>query len=90
MMCKSCCLQMIWCYGVPYLAKLVQRTTIHSGNLYGRTPIEKINGETPDISEYIDFGCYNWVIYKNKDVLGEVCLSIFLYILHGVWSPMFF
>ena len=29
----------------------------------GWTPIERITGDTPDVSEYIDFGFYDWVVY---------------------------
>ena len=33
--------------------------------------MEQITGETPDISEYLDFGFYNWVWYKDNAGLGE-------------------
>ena len=36
----------------------------------GRTPLEIIKGKTPDVSEYIDFGFYDWVTYKNNSGLG--------------------
>jgi hypothetical protein len=29
----------------------------------GRTGYEEITGETPDISEYVDFDFYDWVWY---------------------------
>ena len=32
----------------------------------GRTPIEIITSETPDISEYIDFFFYNWVTFRSE------------------------
>ena len=73
---------------MPYLDKVMQITDSHSGNLDGCTTIDKITGETPDISKYIDFGFYNLVIYKNKSVLGEVFLGIFLDVSHGVRSLM--
>ena len=81
---KSDCPLRLWCYGIPYLAKVMQQTASHSGNLDGRTPIEKITGETPEISEYIYFGFYDWVVYNNEAGLGEVSLGIFLDVTHGV------
>ena len=73
---------------MPYLAKVMQKTASHYVKLDGRTPIEKITGDSPEISEYIDFGFYGWVIYKNESVLGGVCIGRFLDISHGVGSLM--
>ena len=85
---KSGCPQNVWCYGMPYIAKVMQRTASHSGKLDGRTPIDRISGDTPDISEYMDFGFYDWVIYKNETGLGEIFLGRFLDVSHGVGSLM--
>ena len=41
----------------------------------GRTSIEIITGETPDISEYIDFGFYDWVMYRSTTGFGELSLG---------------
>ena len=32
----------------------------------GRTSLEIITGKTPDVSEYIDFGLYDSVTYRNN------------------------
>jgi hypothetical protein len=37
----------------------------------GRTPLEIITGETPDISEYLDFSFYDWVRYRTNAGMGE-------------------
>jgi hypothetical protein len=40
--------------------------------LAGRTPVEQeVTGETPDISEYLDFGFYGWVWYKHNAGVGD-------------------
>ena len=75
---------MLWCYGMTYLAKVMHQMAIHSSNLDGHTPIKKITGETPEISEYTDLGFYNWVIYMNEYGLGGVCIGRFLDVSHGV------
>ena len=36
----------------------MQRTASDAGTLHGRTGLEKVTGETPEISEYINFGFY--------------------------------
>ena len=77
---KSGCPQRLWRYGVPYLDKVMQQTAIYYGNLDGRTPIEKITGQTPDIYKYIDFSFYDWVIYKNEAGLRGVFLGIRMYV----------
>ena len=51
--------QRLLCYGMPYLAKVMQRPDNHSRNLDGCNPIEKITGEKPEIYEHIDFGLYD-------------------------------
>ena len=88
MMFNSISPQRLRCYRIPYLAKVMQQMDSHYGNLDGRTPIEKITGDTPAIYEYIGFGFYDWVVYKNKSGLGEVCLGRFLDVSHGVGSLM--
>ena len=85
---KTGCPRRLWNYGFPYIAKVMQHTASHSGELDGRTPIEKLTGETPDISEYLDFGFYDWVIFKDDAGLGEVQIGKFLGVSHDVGSLM--
>jgi hypothetical protein len=37
--------------------------------------MEQVTGETPDMSEYLDFGFYDWVWFKDNTVLGENCIG---------------
>ena len=46
----------LWCYEYPYVANIMQLTASTAGKLQGRTPLEFLTGETPDISEYLYFG----------------------------------
>ena len=87
---KSGCPRRVWNYGLPHIAKVMQHTASYSGDLNGRTPIEKLTGETPDISEYLDFGFYDWVLYKEDAGLGEVHVGRFLGVSHNVGSLMSF
>jgi hypothetical protein len=40
-----------------------------------RTAIEIITGDTPDISEYVGFGFYDWITYRPNAGLGENSLG---------------
>ena len=46
-------------YGLRWVADIMQRSSNSVSRLRGRTPIEEVTGETPDITEYLDFGCYD-------------------------------
>jgi hypothetical protein len=63
-------------------------TASSSGKLQGRTPIEAVMGETPDISEYLDFGCCDWVWFKRDAGIGEIELGRFLGISRNTGSLM--
>jgi hypothetical protein len=54
----------------------------------GRTPLEVINGETPDIPESLDFDFYNWVLYQSNAGLGEVEVAKWLGVSHRVGRLM--
>ena len=54
----------------------------------GRTPLEIITGETPDISEYIDFDFYDWVLYRSNAGLEEVEVAKWLGVSHRVGRLM--
>ena len=75
---RTNCPSRLWCYGIPYVCALMRLTASHSGRLNGRTPIEVLMGETPDISEYLDFGWYDWVWYKQEAGLGEAHIGRFI------------
>jgi hypothetical protein len=59
----------VWDYALVYDAEILSRTTRTERDCTG---YEKITGETPDISEWIDFGFYDHVWYwdtPNDDLL---------------------
>ena len=69
------CPRSLWCYGIPYVAKTMRITASFSANRQGRTPLEALTGETPDISQYLDFGFYDRVWFKEDAGLGETKLG---------------
>ena len=48
-MLRTYCPRSLWSYGVPYIAKIMQITASFAADLQGRTPLEALTGETPDI-----------------------------------------
>ena len=51
-------------YGIPYVEKTMHIVASFSADLQVRIPLEALTGETPDISEYLDFGLYDQVWFK--------------------------
>ena len=81
---RSYCPRSLWCYGIPYVAKIMQIKAPFTANLQGRTPLESLTGETPDISQYLHFGFYERVWFKEDAGLGETKLARFLVVSHQV------
>ena len=59
------CPEMLWCFGVEYTSSI--RELMARSSLENRTPIEAMTGETPDISDYVDFDFYQFVIYYDPN-----------------------
>ena len=78
----------LWCYRIPYGAKIFKINSSFSSNLQVLTPLEALTGETPDISQYLDFGFYDIVWFEEDAGLGETKLGRFLGVSHHVGSLM--
>lgn len=63
---RTNCPRALWNYGLPYVAKLMQLTATNAAGLQGITPLGNMLGEVPDISQYLDFGWYDWVWHKEN------------------------
>ena len=61
----------LWDYGICWVCEIMQHTASNSGCLQGRTPLEQLMGDTPDISEYLDFSFYDWCWYNDNASLGK-------------------
>ena len=85
---RTNCPRRLWSYGLPHVCAIMRLTASYAGRLQGRTPLEAITGETPDISEYLDFGFYDLVWFKENAGLGETQLGRFLGVDHAVGSLM--
>ena len=82
--CQAC----LWDYEISHVAAIMNRTASSSGNLDKRTPLELITGETPDISEYLDFGFYDRVWFREHAGVGPTKLARWLGVSNTVGSLM--
>ena len=78
----------LWSYGISYVDKIIQITASFVAYLKGRTPLEALTSETPDISQYLDFGFYDWAWFKEDAVPRETKLRILLGVSHHIRSLM--
>lgn len=74
----------LWDFGFVWVCDTGNMTVSSSRYAKGRTPLEIVTGETPEISEYIDFGFYDWVVYKENAGLGETKLGRWIGVSHKV------
>jgi hypothetical protein len=64
----------LWDYGIVHQAEIMSRM---SRGRTGRTGYEDVTGETPDISEWVDFDFYDWVWYHDPpDTMAETTEEI--------------
>ncbi len=66
----------------------MQRTSTQAGGLRGACPLEEVTGETLDISEYLDFGFYDHVSFKENAGLGVTWIGRWLGVSHRVGGLM--
>jgi hypothetical protein len=78
----------LWDYGFTWVCETENVCANLSRHSNGRTPLEIITGETPDITEYLDFDFYDWVLYRSNAGLGEVEIARWIGVSHRVGRLM--
>ena len=78
----------LWDFGIEYICETGNLTVNSSRYSKIRVPLECITGETPDISEYIDFGFYDWVLFRTNAGLGPAEIGRWLGVSHRVGQLM--
>jgi hypothetical protein len=78
----------LWDYGLVWICETGNLSVSSSRYANGRTAIEMITGDTPDISEYTDFGFYDWIVYNNNAGLGTNHFGRWLGVSHKVGQLM--
>ena len=80
--------QRLWDYGLQWVCDIQVRTSNSARDLDGKCPLERVTRETVDISEYLDFGFYDWVWYRENAGLGETKLGRWLGVSHRIGTLM--
>ena len=75
-------------FGIKYASEIGNVTHNTSRYAQGRTPLEVITGLTPDITEYLDFGFWDWVTYKSEGGTAPAELGKWLGVSHRVGQLM--
>jgi hypothetical protein len=63
--------QCLWDYCVTYIAEIKALTATDLYVLHGRTPYEMLTGNTPDVSEYVDYAWYSPLWYYEDTLLDS-------------------
>ena len=71
-----------------WVSETMQLTANKAGRMEMAIPLEIVSGETPDISEYLDFGFYDKVSYRENAGLGETKHGKWLGVSHKTGSLM--
>ena len=67
--------EILWDYGLVWIIETGNLSILSSRYVSGSIPLEYITGETPDISEYLEFNFYYWVTYRSNAGLGELSIG---------------
>jgi hypothetical protein len=78
----------LWDYGIRWTTQVMQRPSTQAGGLRGACPLEEVTGETLNISEYLDFGFYDHVSFKENAGLGVTSIGRWLGVSHRVGGLM--
>ena len=75
---KCNCPRSLQTHGLPHFAKIMKFIATNAAGLNGQTPLGHLTRETLDISQYLDFGFYDWIQYKENTGLDIPRLGRFL------------
>lgn len=78
----------VWDFGLVWTCETSCLSVSSSRYANGRTSMEIVTGETPDISEYLDFSFYEWVSFRTIAGLGETSIGRWLGVSHKVGNLM--
>ena len=80
----------LWDYELVWISETGNVSILSSRYASGRNLLEYITGETPDISEYLDFTFYDWVTYHANEGLGELSIGRWLGVSHKVGQAVYY
>ena len=60
-----------WDYGMRWVCETMQRTHLRPNREDGGVPLQKVVGDTVDISNYLEFGFHDRVWYRDNSGLAR-------------------
>ena len=78
----------LWDYALTWICETNNLSVSSSHYAKGRTAVEYVTRETPDISEYLDFSFYDLVTFRQNAGLGVTSLGRWLGVSHKVGQLM--
>jgi hypothetical protein len=77
-----------WDYGMRWVCETMSRTHLRANRIDGGIPLQGITGDTTDISNFLEFGFYDRVWYRDNAGLGEIKPGRWLGVAHHIGSIM--
>ena len=77
-----------WDYGMRWVCETMSRTHLRANRVDGGVPLQGIVGDTIDISNYLEFGFYDRVWYRDNAGLGETKPGRWLGVAKNIGSIM--
>ena len=87
---KKRILGILWNFVVAYVYDTQNVTASGSRYAWGRNPLDIITVKAPNIFDYLDFGIYDWVMFRRNTVFGPPELEIWLGVSHRVGPQLFY
>ena len=56
----------VWDYGIIWVSETIPLTHSSAGKLEGEVPLTEVTGDTSEIFEYLDFGFYEQIWFKEN------------------------
>jgi hypothetical protein len=81
--------KVFWDY-VRWVCETMSKTHTKAHRIDGRIPLQKVNGETVDVSNYLDFGFYDHVVHRGNKGLSESKIGRWLGVAKNVGTMMTF
>jgi hypothetical protein len=80
--------KIFWDYGLRWVCETISRTHTRSQTIDGGIPLEKVTGENVGTSNYLDFGFYDHVVYRDNAGLNEPKIGRWLGVAKNVGTMM--
>jgi hypothetical protein len=82
--------KLFWDYGLRWVCKTMSRTHTRPHRVNSCIPLKHVTGETVDISNYLDFGFYDYVVYRDNAGLSESEIGRWLGVAKNVGTMLTF